>query len=777
MIGKTISHYKILKKLGEGGMGVVYKAQDTKLKRPVALKFLHASSIKDKSKKSRLLQEAQAAAAVNHPNVCTIYEIDEADGHVFIAMEYVEGKTLKDLIPLIPPLKKGDDKSSPFDKGRVREGLSLNSGIYDHVLLPMDTIIDYAIEIAKGLQAIQEKGMVHRDIKSENILITDKDQVKIMDFGLVKPVHVKDKLTNQDSSGGTIAYMSPEQIRGEAIDHRSDIWSFGVVLYEMLTGQLPFIGENAYAVVDSILNEKSESMIQLRMDIPNDLKNIIDKALTKDPDDRHRNVQEILIDLKQCQKSIESKPIKEKPAPEKIKPSIAVLPFTNMSTDPEQEYFCDGITEEIINALTHIGSLYVVARTSAFFFKGKNIKLRDIGKELNVETILEGSCRKSGNRLRITAQLINVENDYHIWSEKYDREMEDVFEIQDEISLAIAEALKIRLLKKEKAAVVKRHTEDHQAYELYLKGNYFWNQRSEEGYHKAIGFFQKAIEKDPKYARAYAGIGKSYFALSLYFMDPNVAIPKAQKAARKALEIDNTIGEVYGLLGITHIYHYHWEEAEKYCQRAVTLGPQDTYSYHVYGDILNIMQKHDEAIRVLEQALELDPLSLNMNSVFGYTLLYAHRYDDAIKQFLKVLEMDPDFQHTLMYLGITYIAKNMIEDAINTLRKFYSLSVGSPIATALLGFGYARAGRKKQALQMLEQLDKLAKEKHVLSLHRALIYMGLGDYDQTFEYLEKTYAKHEPLFPVLNIGPLFNPIRLDPRYKTLMKKMHLEKWY
>ncbi|MBN2103030.1 protein kinase [bacterium] len=753
MTGKIISHYKILKELGRGGMGVVYKAEDTKLKRSVALKFLHTSATKDKSGKLigahndvPLQTEAQGAASVNHTNVCTIYEINKADGHIFIAMEYVQGRTLKDIV-----------------------------GAHGHVPQSIDAIIDYATQIAQGLQAIHEKGMVHRDIKSENILITDKGQVKIMDFGLVKSMSVKDRVTDQDSSGGTVAYMSPEQIRGESIDHRSDIWSFGVVLYEMLIGSLPFTGKNVYAMIDSILNEEPESMTGLRMDIPEVLERMTYRALGKKKEDRFQDVQEILADLKKSQKFIESIPLNEKTASKKTKPSIAVLPFINMSADPEQEYFCDGITEEIINALTNIGSLHVVARTSAFFFKGKDVKLRDIGKELNVETVLEGSVRKSGRRLRITAQLINVENDYHIWSEKYDRELEDIFEIQDDISLAIAEALKIRLLNKEKAAVIKRHTDNHQAYELYLKGNYFWNQRSEEGYHKAIECFQKAIEKDPNYARAYVGIAKCYWALGLYFIDPDVALPKTVEAANKALEIDDKIGEAYVAASNSCLFSFDWKESIKQCKRAIVMDLQDIYTYHCYSNTLALIGKHDEAISVIKQALELDPLSLNMNSVAGFLLLFARRFDEAIEKFHKILEIDPDFQHSLMYLGITYIAKTMIEEAIDTFHKFYSLSEESPLATGLLGYAYARAGRKKDALQLLTQLTNLSESRHVLSLHRALIYLGLGEYNQTFEYLEKSYKKHEILFPFLSSISIFDPIRKDPRYIILMKKMNLEK--
>jgi TolB-like protein/tRNA A-37 threonylcarbamoyl transferase component Bud32/Tfp pilus assembly protein PilF len=741
MIGKTISHYKIISKLGEGGTGIVYKAHDIKLNRPVALKFLHSQSLQDKTNRIRLIYEAQAAASINHPNICTIHEIDECDDNIFIAMEYIEGQNLREKIYSTP--------------------------------LNYRTAIGIAIQIAKGLQEIHVKGMVHRDIKSDNIRITDKGQVKIMDFGLVKFSWAKEQITQSGTTLGTLAYMSPEQARGEKVDHRSDIWAWGVVLYEMLTGQLPFNGEYGAAIIYSILNNDFKIVSRLQPDIPQYIDNIINKTLVKDPDDRYQNVTDLLNDLKTSKQTGVLKIEDKKTITEKVKPSIVVLPFLNMSADPEQEYFCDGITEEIINALTNIGNLQVIARTSAFYFKGKDLKIQDIGKELNVETVLEGSVRKSGNRLRITAQLINVENDYHIWSERYDREMEDIFEIQDEISLNIAETLKIKLLKKEKEAVIKRHTEDHEAYELYLQGNYFWNRRIESEYYKAIEFFTRATEKDNQYARAYTGIAKCYVALGLYFADPDVVIPKAKEAAQKALEIDDKIGEVHAVISGTYLFKPDWKKVEEYCIKAMALGPQDIYTYHVYSNLLSISGKHDEAIKVINQALELDPLSLNMNSVAGFLLLYARRFKEAMEKLLKILNVDPNFQHSLMYLGLTYLEVGKIDDSISTLQKFYTLSEKSPLATGLLGYAYARSRRKKEAMQMLTQLDELSQKRYVSSLFRALIYMGLGDLDQTFKHLEKSYRKHEVLVAFYHSGSIFDPIRRDSRYNALLREMNL----
>jgi serine/threonine protein kinase len=486
MIGKTISHYKILEKLGEGGMGVVYKAEDTKLKRTVALKFLPSELTRNAAAKDRFVREAQAASALDHPNICTIYEIDETDdGQMFIAMAFYMGTTVQRKI-----------ESGPLEPSEA---------------------LDIAIQVAQGLSKAHEMSIAHRDIKPANLMITGDGVVKIVDFGLAK-LAGRAKLNGAGTILGTVAYISPEQAHGEEIDHRTDIWSLGVVLYEMICGQLPFKGEYEQAVIYSITNEEPEPLTRLRPDIPIELEKIVNKALAKRSDLRYQVAFEILNDLRKFKKEFES--TKEKPSSTKHRSSIAVLPFINLSADPEQNYFCDGVAEEIINSLTHLEGLRVVARTSAFSFRGREIDIREIGNKLNVETLLEGSVRKAGSQVRITAQLVNVADGYHIWSERYDRNIgelccpEDIFAIQDEISLAIVDNLKVKLFGKEKAKLMKRHTEDVDAYSLYLKGRYFWNKRTEESLGKAVKHFEQALERDSGYARAYAGLSDSYIPKS-----------------------------------------------------------------------------------------------------------------------------------------------------------------------------------------------------------------------------------------------------------------------
>jgi len=540
MIGRIISHYKILEKLGEGGVGVVYKGEDTKLKRTVALKFLPAELTRDPDAKKRFVHEAQAAGALDHPNICTIYEIDEAEGHTFISMACIEGQSLKDKIESGPV---GANGRSP---------------------LPIDEALDIAIQVAEGLQAAHEKGIIHRDIKSANIMVTEKGQAKIMDFGLAK-LAGQVRLTKTGTTVGTVAYMSPEQARGEEVDHRTDIWSYGVVLYEMVTGQLPFKGEYDQAVVYSILNEEPEPMTGLRTGVPMELERVVNKALVKSLDSRYQNAGDILVDLRLLRKELELMASKEQPSRENPQPSIAVLPFYNLSADKEQEYFCEGMTEEIINALTHVEGLRVVARTSAFSFRGKEIDVGEIGRKLSVETLLEGSVRKAANRLRIWVQLVNVVDGYHLWSERYDREMEDVFAVQDEISLAIADKLKVKLLRGEKTKLITHHTDDLEAYNLYLRGRYLWNKRTEGGIKKAIEHFKQAIKKDPSYALAYTGLADSYSTLTSYIsILPKEVFPKGRDAALKALEIDDTLAEAHASLAlIRRDYEWDWAGARE----------------------------------------------------------------------------------------------------------------------------------------------------------------------------------------------------------------------
>ncbi|MBP2681084.1 MAG: serine/threonine protein kinase, partial [Candidatus Krumholzibacteriota bacterium] len=475
MIGRTISHYRVIEKLGEGGMGIVYKAEDTKLKRLVALKFLLPQAFENAEHGERFIREAQTAAVLDHPNICTIFEIDETDELIFIAMAYVEGVSLKD---------------------KIRTGP-----------LGAEEALDIAAQVAQGLEAAHKHGIVHRDIKSTNIMVTPANVVKIMDFGLAKMAG-NAEISKTTRSIGTAAYMSPEQGRGARVDHRTDIWSLGVVMYELLAGELPFKGEYDAAVIYSLVNEDPVSIGELRPDLPDSVRRIVERAMEKSPEDRFQTAAEMLTSLRSPLKWAGAGTGGRKDL--RSDKSIAVLSFADVSRGRELEYLCDGIAEEIIGALTKLDGIRVVARTSAFSFKGKNEDVRTIARKLNVDTVLEGSVRKADNRLRITAQLINAADGYHLWSERYDRQMEDVFAIQDEITLAIVNKLKVSLLGGEREALVKRSTEDVEAYNLYLKGRYFWNKRTETGYLKSLEYYRQAIDKDPTYAVAHAGIADSY---------------------------------------------------------------------------------------------------------------------------------------------------------------------------------------------------------------------------------------------------------------------------
>jgi serine/threonine protein kinase/Tfp pilus assembly protein PilF len=749
MIGKTISHYKILEKLGEGGMGVVYKAQDIKLDRIVALKFLPKHLLCDNEAKTRFEHEAKAASALDHPNIATIHEIDEVEGECFMSMAYIEGKSIKELL-----------KEKSFS---------------------IEEILNIAIQIAEGLNVAHKKSIVHRDIKPDNLMLTNEGLVKIMDFGLAK-LRGAPGLTQTGSTVGTLAYMSPEQAQGIEVDQRSDIFSFGVVLYELITGQLPFKGEHEAAIIYSILNEKPEPLARYKANIPEGLQRIVDKAMEKNREERFQHVDEMLADLRKLKKELES--TKEQPSTKKSQPSIAVLPFTNLSADKEQEYFCDGMAEEIINALTHVEGLRVVARTSAFSFRGEGRDIRDIGKKLNVRTLLEGSVRKAGNRVRITAQLINVSDGYHLWSEKYDRNIgdiccpEDIFAIQDEISLAIVEKLKVKLLGEEKVALVKRYTDDLEAYNSYLKGRYFWYKRTKEGILKGLEYFHQAIEKDPTYAVAYTGIADCYNMLGFFdYLSPKEAFPKAKAAAEKALEIDGTLAEAHSSLAEVKTYYDHdWLGAEREFQRALELNPSYSTAHQWYAEYLALMGRHDESIIMGKCALELDPLSpIVATNLAGFYWL-ARKYDEAIERYQKILEMEPDFMAAHLWLGLTYAEKGLYNEALAEFQKGIELSGGhdSPFL-GWLGRVYCWTGKKKQAEIVLESEIERSKKMYISPFGIAVIYLGLGQNEQAFEWLEKAYEEKDHWMAALKVYSMFDSVRSDPRFTSLLKKMGLEK--
>jgi len=747
MIGQTISHYKILEKLGEGGMGVVYKAEDTKLDRTVALKFLTPPAVGNEEEKTRFIHEAKAAAALNHPNICTVYEIDEDQDQSFIAMECVEGESLKTRI-----------KSAP---------------------LQLDEAVGIAVEIAEGLQEAHSKGIIHRDIKSANIMLTPTGRVKVMDFGLAKSSG-RTQLTQAGTTVGTVAYMSPEQGRGESVDHRTDIWSLGIVLYEMLTGEVPFKADYEQATIYRIINEDPPSIRSLRSDVPKEFERIIEKVLKKDVRERYQSVQALKKNLESIITPGRSGTTGRKVTTPKSKPSIAVLPFRDMSSQRDQEYFCEGIAEELINALVKLKGLRVAARTSAFQFKDRDSNIKKIGEELDVKTVLEGSIRKAGNRLRITAQLINVEDGFHIWSEKYDRDLDDIFAIQDEISMAIVDKLKVRLLGKERSALVKRGTENLEAYDLYMRGRFFWEKRG-EGLKRAVEYFKEAIEKDPKYAAPYAGIADSYTLLAFYgFLPSHDAMPKAREYAQKAIEIDDTIAEARTTLAFIHQY-YEWDlaKAEQEFKRAIELNPAYPPAHYWCSAALFYTDRHEEALSENERAIELDPLSVVAHTVCGWVLTGMRRAEQSVERLNRALEMNPDYVLAHWIQGCNYYLLSRNEDALTELQKAVTLSDRNPWMVSTLGWLYGRLGKTSEAREMLAELIDRSKSEYVQALYFAYLYVELGELDEALAWLEKSFEARD-LYLISHVMNLptwdftFDNHKNDPRIRAFFDKVRRE---
>ncbi len=786
MIDKTVSHYRILEKLGAGGMGEVFLAEDTKLHRQVALKFLPRQMTADPEARQRFEREAQAAAALNHPNIITIHEIGEHEGQVFIAMEYVAGRTLKELI-------SSDRTPSTVNR------------------LPISQVLDIATQLASGLAAAHAKGIVHRDIKPQNILVDQHHHVKILDFGLAKLKGVS-SLTKESSTLGTVHYMSPEQTMGKEVDHRTDIWSLGVVLYELLIGKLPFKGDYEQAVIYSILNEEPEPMTGLRPEVPSELQAIVGKCLEKEIDARYRHADDLLADLKRIgmNSGPDVKPAQTthrrktrrwmkwgiaatvvlaagiagfqltRRSPEKLEaqkdPSIAVLPFVDMSPQKDQEYFCDGMTEEIINRLANISRLKVPARTSAFAFKGKVDDVREIGRELGVEHILEGSIKKEGNRLRITVQLINVADSFHVWSETFDRELTRVFSIQDEIALTVADKLKLTLLGEEKAKLEKRPTENLEAYTLYLQGRSFLD-RGVPFIGKAIEYFQQAIRLDPQFGLGYAGLAYAYTFMGEAGTDPNEVIPKAREAALEALRIDGQLAEAHLAIATIKLYYeWDWRGAEAEFLQAIKINPKYAGTYLDYSIYLFVLKRFNEALEIARKGAELDPLSTLGASAVGDVLKHMRRYDEAKESFKKRLAMDPDSDIIHWNLFLLFISMGEDEETLKEMEKL--MEIGgfpgwqvNPKEMQEFKTVCREKGWRGGLAWNLERMMRRAENERISPFLIALFNTILGRKEAGIQWLEKAYEQRDMLMPYVNTDPLFDPLRNDPRFLDIIKKM------
>ncbi len=741
--------YEILQELGKGGMGEVYRVKDKKLDEEMALKILKPAIAADKEMIERFKNELKLARKIAHRNVCKMYDLNEEEDSPYITMEYVKGEDLKSFI-----------KRS----GKLTE----------------EQTITIAKQVCEGLAEAHELGIIHRDLKPQNIMIDKKSHAKVTDFGIARSVEAPG-VTQTGTMIGTPDYISPEQAEGKEVDQRSDIYSMGVVLFEMVTGQLPFVGDTALSVAMKHKLDEPSDPRALNDLVSEDMSRVVLWCLKKDKMSRCQAAGELLSELTK----IENKaPITERVrtaedsrsetmAMSDDQNSIAVLPFTNMSADPEQEYFCDGMAEEIINSLTKIKDLRVVARTSAFSFKGKNLDIREIGKQLNVGKVLEGSVRIAGNRIRITAQLINVADGYHLWSDRYDRELEDVFAIQDDVTMAIVDNLKLKLVKQQKAAVLKRDTDNVEAYNLYLKGSHYIRMYGGRGFDEAIECYQQALQKDPNYAMAYYGLSEIYIAMTFWGnVPPKEAIPKAKAYAKKALEIDDTNGEAHGALGFIHTIHdWDWKAAERELKQALELSPNSAINQMYYSWLLSHLEKHEEAIAEAMRAQALDPVSSFINAFVGLTFFFPGQFDRAVEELQKVIKMNPSSYLARYHLGMVYSAQANREGAIAEYEKAVECSDGVPFIEMLLAVTLYDSGRKDEAENLFERLKERAKQEYVPPTCFFLMNLVLGKLGEAKEWLKRAGEEHDSYLCWIRIIPSdFYPHPGKSGIKALLKK-------
>jgi serine/threonine-protein kinase len=829
-----IAHYRILRRLGKGGMGEVLLGEDTKQHgRKVALKVLPEELTRSESRLRRFRQEARAILALNHPNILTVYEIGEADEKYYIATEYIEGETLRQCLWSDP--------------------------------LKLDEALGVAIQVAMALEAAHAAGIVHRDIKPENIMLR-KDRfvrdriVKVLDFGLAK-------LTDRDSSSsdpeavtipisetnpgiimGTSGYMSPEQAQGDAIDTRSDVFSLGVVLYEMIAGEPPFKGRTDSHTRVSIIDHDPLPLVQ-HADVPRQLDRIVAKALAKDKLKRYQTITDLKLDLEQLRDEVHTstgertiadrdpnraaetramtqmtgarsqvQTVAESTAPHasaitepsrtnwlkwaipavlaavsiaiivyysRATPainSVAILPFVNDTKDPNAEYLSDGITESIINSLSQLPNLRVMSRNAAFRFKSSNVDPVEAGRNLNVGAVLTGRLVALDNRLVIKTELIKVADGSQIWGDEYNSSVTDILSVQDEVSRKISQSLRLRLSGEEEEKLAKRYTKDAEAYQLYLKGRYFWNKRNEEGFRNGIEYFKRAEEKDPTFALAFSGLADSYALLcDIGVAKPVEEMPKAKAAAQKAVDADPTLAEAYTSRAFVRLsYDWDWLGAESDFQQALKLNPKYPTAHQWYASYLMQMGKFNRAKTEIEEAHKLDPLSPIITANHGLYSYYEHEYDDAIAIYKQGLKSDPDFWVARHYLALAYVQKGMYNEAIAELRTLIKAPPAGPIpdkvietemeASSSLGFAYGMAGKTAEAREILSKLQSLSQRRYISGIYFAIVYAGLKDSERTVHYLNEAFQSRQPGLVLIRIDPTFDWLRSDAKFQELTRR-------